>query len=100
MAANNIKSFDNNTPSDVIAATLLQEGGVIVRNLVADDLIDKVNQELREPLETKGHEFENDFNGYKTRLLLVVAVVALMVRFWQTWTGTGIYMKYAKNELN
>jgi ectoine hydroxylase-related dioxygenase (phytanoyl-CoA dioxygenase family) len=69
MSESNIKSFDSNTPSDVVAATLLQEGGVIVRNLAADDLIDKINQELREPLDSKGHEFENDFNGYKTRRL-------------------------------
>ena len=69
MSGSNIKSFDSNTPSDVVAATLLQEGGVIVRNLAADDLIDKINQELREPLDSKGHEFENDFNGYKTRRL-------------------------------
>jgi ectoine hydroxylase-related dioxygenase (phytanoyl-CoA dioxygenase family) len=69
MSESNIKSFESNTPSDVVAATLLQEGGVIVRNLAADDLIDKINQELREPLDSKGHEFENDFNGYKTRRL-------------------------------
>jgi ectoine hydroxylase-related dioxygenase (phytanoyl-CoA dioxygenase family) len=69
MSENIPKSFDSNTPSDVIAATLLQEGGVIVRNLAPDDLIDKINQELREPLDAKGHEFENDFNGYKTRRL-------------------------------
>ncbi len=69
MSENNIESFDSNTPSDVIAATLLQKGGVIVRNQAPDDLIDKINQELSEPLETKGHEFENDFNGYKTRRL-------------------------------
>lgn len=69
MSESSIKSFDSNTPSDVVAATLLQEGGVIVRNLAADDLIDKINQELREPLDSKGHEFENDFNGYKTRRL-------------------------------
>lgn len=69
MSESNIKSFDSNTPSDVVAATLLQEGGVIVRHLAADDLIDKINQELREPLDSKGHEFENDFNGYKTRRL-------------------------------
>ena len=69
MGESNIKSFDSNTPSDVVAATLLQEGGAIVRNLAADDLIDKINQELREPLDSEGHEFENDFNGYRTRRL-------------------------------
>ena len=69
MSESNIKSFNSNTPSDVVAATLLQEGGVIVRNLAAGDLIDKINQDLREPLDSKGHEFENDFNGYKTRRL-------------------------------
>ena len=62
-------SFNNKTPSDVISATLLQDGGVIVLNQAADDLLDNVAQELREPLDAKGHEFENDFNGYKTRRL-------------------------------
>ncbi len=69
MADDGIRVFDKNTAADVVAATLLEDGGVIVRNLAADDLIDKVNQELRGPLDTKGHEFENDFNGYKTRRL-------------------------------
>ncbi|MGY9016508.1 MAG: hypothetical protein ACKVG9_14745, partial [Rhodospirillales bacterium] len=31
--------------------------------------MDRIAQELREPLDAKGHEFENDFNGYKTRRL-------------------------------
>jgi ectoine hydroxylase-related dioxygenase (phytanoyl-CoA dioxygenase family) len=64
-----VKTFDSETSADIISATLLQEGGVIVRNLASDDLIDKINQELREPLDTQGQDFENDFNGYKTRRL-------------------------------
>jgi ectoine hydroxylase-related dioxygenase (phytanoyl-CoA dioxygenase family) len=64
-----LKSYEKETSSDVISATLLQDGGVIVLNQAADDLIDRVAQELREPLDAKGHEFENDFNGYKTRRL-------------------------------
>jgi ectoine hydroxylase-related dioxygenase (phytanoyl-CoA dioxygenase family) len=69
MNESKIKSFGSDTPSDIIAATLLQEGGVIVHSQAPDGLIDKINQELREPLDAKGHEFENDFNGYKTRRL-------------------------------
>ena len=61
-----LKSYDKETSSDVISATLLQDGGVIVLNQATDDLVDKVAQELREPLDAKGREFENDFNGYKT----------------------------------
>jgi ectoine hydroxylase-related dioxygenase (phytanoyl-CoA dioxygenase family) len=64
-----VKTFDKETSADIISAALLQDGGVIVSNLASNDLIDKINQELREPLDTKGHEFENDFNGYKTRRL-------------------------------
>jgi len=64
-----VKTFDSETSANIISATLLQEGGVIVRNLAPDDLIDKINQELREPLDTQGQDFENDFNGYKTRRL-------------------------------
>ena len=64
-----IRSFGNETSAGIVSATLLQEGGVVVRNVAPDDLIDKINQELRKPLDTKGHEFENAFNGYKTRRL-------------------------------
>ena len=71
-----IRSYDSDTPADVVAATLLQEGGVIVRNLASNDLIDKVNQELREPLDTQGQDFENDFNGYKTRRLGAILAVS------------------------
>lgn len=61
-----LKSFDRNTPPNIIAETLLREGGVIVLNQADDDLMDRVSQELREPLDAKGQAFENDFNGYKT----------------------------------
>ncbi len=64
-----LKSYDKETSSDIISATLLQDGGVIVLNQASDDLVDMVAQELREPLDAKGHEFENHFNGYKTRRL-------------------------------
>jgi hypothetical protein len=42
---NLLTSYDKETSSDVISATLLQEGGVIVRNQATDDLVDKVAQE-------------------------------------------------------
>jgi ectoine hydroxylase-related dioxygenase (phytanoyl-CoA dioxygenase family) len=61
-----VKSYANKTTADTISATLLQDGGVIVLNQAPDELIDKVAQELRAPLDAKGREFENDFNGYKT----------------------------------
>lgn len=61
-----IKSYDRNTPAEVIAATLLKEGGVIVQNLADDALMDKVSAELREHFDKNGQEGENDFNGYKT----------------------------------
>ncbi len=61
-----LKSFDRDTPSDIISAALLEDGGVIVLNQADDELMDRVSQELREPLDAKGQAFENDFNGYKT----------------------------------
>ena len=64
-----LKSYDKETSSDVISASLLENGGAIVLNQADDELIDRIAQELREPLDAKGHEFENDFNGYKTRRL-------------------------------
>jgi len=66
---NLLKSYDKETSSDVISASLLENGGAIVLNQADDELIDRIAQELREPLDAKGHEFENDFNGYKTRRL-------------------------------
>ena len=64
-----IQSFCNETTPELVATALLEKGGVIVRNAVDDLLIDKINEELRGPLETMGGEFENEFNGYKTRRL-------------------------------
>lgn len=61
-----IKSYDRNTPSDIISATLLKEGGVIVQLQADDELIDRVSQELREHFDKNGQQSENDFNGYKT----------------------------------
>ena len=64
-----LKSFDNKTSADVISASLLEHGAVVVQHQADEELIDRVAQELRKPLDEKGHEFENDFNGYKTRRL-------------------------------
>ena len=64
-----IQSFCNETAPELVATALLEKGGVIVRNAADDLLIDKINGELRGPLETMGGEFENEFNGYKTRRL-------------------------------
>ena len=61
-----VKSYDKKTSADVIAATLLQEGGVIVHNVASKSVINKVKEELRKPLDAQGKDFENDFNGYKT----------------------------------
>lgn len=62
-----IQSFCNKTAPELVATALLKKGGVIVLNAADDLVIDKVNSELRSPLETMGGEFENEFNGYKTR---------------------------------
>jgi len=59
------------SPADAAAAaaTLLQDGGVIVENAAPPDLLDQVLEDLRAPFDEQGLKFTNDFNGYKTRRL-------------------------------
>ncbi len=56
------------TPSEV-AKTLLQDGGVIVTDVVAASVLDKICADFQAPFDAQGHKFSNDFNGYKTRRL-------------------------------
>lgn len=51
--------------ADIIAA-LKRDGAAVVRNQVADELVDEVLADLRNPFDKVGHFDENDFNGYKT----------------------------------
>lgn len=54
---------------DAVAATLLQDGAVIVEQIIPDPLLDTVLADLRGPFDEQGLKFTNEFNGYKTRRL-------------------------------
>lgn len=52
--------------ADDCAVTLLKDGGVIVEDAIALDVMDQIEADLRGPFDEQGHKFANDFNGYKT----------------------------------
>tara|TARA_R110002096_G_scaffold342687_3_gene535723 strand:+ start:43829 stop:44623 length:795 start_codon:yes stop_codon:yes gene_type:complete len=64
-----LKSFDKNAKINEIVATLKEEGGVIIKNLSNQDVIDKVNAELRSHFDDKGDDCQSDFNGFNTKRL-------------------------------
>jgi len=64
-----IKTYSNDANIDDVIKTLLDDGGVIVSNVIDPTLLDVVKAELRGPFDEQGHKFGNDFNGYKTRRL-------------------------------
>ncbi len=52
-------------PAALVAA-MRRSGAAVVRDLVADSLLDRVLQELEAPFVEFGARFANDFNGYRT----------------------------------
>jgi ectoine hydroxylase-related dioxygenase (phytanoyl-CoA dioxygenase family) len=52
-----------------IVQALLKDGGVIVKNVVSHDVINKVKEEFHSPFDVRGNDFQNNFNGYKTKRL-------------------------------
>ncbi len=48
------------------ARALLDDGGVIVRDVIDAALIETINTQLRPHYDAEGDRFENDFNGYRT----------------------------------
>jgi ectoine hydroxylase-related dioxygenase (phytanoyl-CoA dioxygenase family) len=67
-----INTLDKNSSVDEITKALNEDGGVIVANLVSEDVVDKVSEELRPHYDTKGTTFQGDFNGYTTLRLYAV----------------------------
>lgn len=61
-----VQTLDRGSNSDEVVAALLRDGGVIVVNQVSNDVIDRILKNLRGPFDEQGHEFKNDFNGYRT----------------------------------
>lgn len=61
-----VRSIDRTTSTDAAMTILEEDGAVIVRNLVDDDVIDRVNEEL-EPYLGRAHFGEGEFWGYRTK---------------------------------
>ncbi|MDG1707775.1 MAG: hypothetical protein P8H03_03390 [Emcibacteraceae bacterium] len=67
-----IKTFDKNAPADEVIKSLNEDGGVIIANLVNDDVVDGVMKEFRPHFDEQGTKFQDDFNGYTTLRLYTV----------------------------
>ena len=65
--------IDKDTPADEAMAILERDGAVVYRNVVDDDIIDKVSEEL-EPYLSRAFDGEGEFWGYKTKR--VAALIA------------------------
>ena len=61
-----VQTLDRGSHSNEVVAALLRDGGVIVADQVSNDVIDRILKDLRGPFDEQGHEFKNDFNGYRT----------------------------------
>jgi len=70
-----IQYFDPSSESEFIIRALREDGAVIIRNQVPDDLADRVKSELRQPLDSLGRFDESNFNGYRT--LRVSSILAI-----------------------
>jgi len=61
-----VQTLDRGSHSNEVVDALLRDGGVIVADQVSNDVIDRILKDLRGPFDEQGHEFKNDFNGYRT----------------------------------
>jgi ectoine hydroxylase-related dioxygenase (phytanoyl-CoA dioxygenase family) len=61
-----VRSIDRNTPAEEAMAILKEDGAVVYRNLVDEDVIDQVRREL-EPYLERAYNGEGEFWGYKTK---------------------------------
>lgn len=67
-----IQRLAANVSSDQVTAALSRDGGVIIENQASNELVDTIQQELRPHFDEQGHQFSNDFNGYKTLRLSAI----------------------------
>ena len=56
-----------------MTSALLNDGAVIIKQLVGNEVIERFNDDLRAEFDRQGHLFQGDFNGYKTRRVGAVA---------------------------
>jgi ectoine hydroxylase-related dioxygenase (phytanoyl-CoA dioxygenase family) len=71
-----LRTLDKNAASTEILQALNEDGGVIVVNLVSDDVVDQVSKELRPHYDARGTEHQDDFNGYTTLRLYAVPALS------------------------
>lgn len=71
-----LQTYHRDTSSETIVAELLKTGGVIVADQVPLELVDRVSAELKPHFAGTGHEFQNDFNGYKTQRLSAILALS------------------------
>lgn len=61
-----IQTFNRKADTIDVIEVLIRDGGVIVEGQADHNVIDAVASDLRPHFDEQGHEFQNDFNGYKT----------------------------------
>jgi ectoine hydroxylase-related dioxygenase (phytanoyl-CoA dioxygenase family) len=71
-----IKTLDKTASTSEILQALVDDGGVIVANMVSDAVVDRVSNELRPHYDSQGKKHQNDFNGYTTLRLYAVPGVS------------------------
>lgn len=71
-----IETLDKNSSTNEVVQALKDDGGVIVANLVSEDVVDRVVKELRPHYDAQGTKFQDDFNGYTTLRLYAAAGVS------------------------
>jgi len=67
-----LQYLDRTASAEDIAVATRKDGGVIVRNLVSDELADTVAGELRGGFDQHGHKSRDDFTGHNTNRCHVV----------------------------
>lgn len=71
-----IRTFDKETSNDEIVKALRVDGGVIIENIIEEDVIEKISNELRVIYDEEGTKHQNDFNGYTTLRIYAVPGVS------------------------
>ena len=62
-----IAQFHASDSIESMTSALLNDGAVIIKQLVGNEVIERFNDDLRAEFDRQGHLFQGDFNGYKTR---------------------------------
>jgi len=71
-----IKTLEKNSSTNEILHALNDDSGVIVANLVSDDVVDQVSKELRPHFDAHGTKHQDEFNGYTTLRIYAVPGVS------------------------